>query len=494
MSSGALGLPVAVPLLTAGLLIALPGRRRVHRLTGAVVSAGVALTGGTLLASTMDGTVLTQNIGGWPPGFGIVFAVDVFSALMLCVSALLVLVSLTFASATGDDAAPHFTPLVLILSAGAYGALLTADLFNLFVFIEVMLVPSYALLAGTGGPARVTAARIYITVNLLASTIFLAGIALLYGVTGSVNLGELAGTATHSIAAAMAGAVVLLAMATKAAIVPLHGWLPRTYPQAPPAVTLLYSGLLTKVGVYAIIRIYAVVFDGTPQFRWLIMAAALLTMVVGVLGAAGDKAMRDILSFHMVSQIGYILLGLALFTSLGLTAAVFFLVQYVFIKAALFACAGAVEATYGTGQLDRLGGLARHDPLLAVAFMVAALSLAGLPPLSGFVAKLSLIQAAANDTDHLAVATAVTVSLITVVSMIKIWNGVFWGPKPSSTVTIAGPSRAGLAVRSALVVPALALAAPSIALGVGAQPLLTVAGAVAGGLINTSAYVQAVTR
>ncbi|MBB6475447.1 monovalent cation/H+ antiporter subunit D family protein [Sphaerisporangium rubeum] len=484
MIGAALVLPTALALPAAGLLLAVPGRRALHRLTGAAAGVVALLTGGALLAATLDGAVPAQDVGGWA-GHGIVFAADVLSALMVCVSAVLVLAGLAMAAATGEDADPRFVPLVLLLSAGMYGALLTADLFNLFVFVEVMLVPSYALLVMGGGARRVAAGRVYVTVNLFASTTLLAGIGLLYAVTGSVNLGELAGAARHSGAAAAAGAVVLLALAVKTAVVPLHGWLPRSYPCAPPAVTVLFSGLLTKIGLYAIIRIYAVVFAGAPEVRWVIMTAALLTMVIGVLGAVGEDTMRSILVFHMVSQIGYILLGLALFTAFGLAAAIFYLAQYILVKAALLACAGAVETTRGTGRLGALGGVASADPLLATTFMLAALSLAGLPPLSGFVAKLSLVRAAVPAGEHLAAATAVAVSLITLTSMIKIWSGVFRGTPPPGSAPPRG--------RLALTAPALALAVPSLVLGAGAQPLLTVAGAAAAGLVDTSAYVRAVT-
>jgi multicomponent Na+:H+ antiporter subunit D len=481
-------LPVTAPLLAAGLLVLLPGRPLLHRVTALAVTAGVLVLGGILTAATAGGAVLTEDLGGWPPGVAIVLAADALGATMLTVTALLVLVCLAFAAATGDDSRPLFVPLVLVLSAGVHGAYLTADLFNLFVSIEVMLVPSYVLLA-MGGAARRTAARLYVTVNLLASTVFLAGLGLVYGVAGTVNLGELAGAAAGDPAVATAAAVVLLAMAVKAAVVPLHGWLPRTYSAAPAAVTALFSGLLTKVGVYAIVRIYAVVFDGAADLRWVVMVAALLTMVVGVLGAVGEQAMRPILTFHMVSQIGYILLGLALFTVAGLTAAIFFLVQYVLVKAALLMCAGAVEHTYGTGDLRRLGGVVSHQPPLAATFAAAALSLAGIPPLSGFVAKLSLVTAAAAAGQYLAAGIAVAVSLLTLTSMLKVWNGVFWGEDPEPGAR--GPVRTRVA--TTLTAPALLLAVLTLALGVGAQPMLAVAETAANGLVDTSTYVAAVT-
>ncbi|MDB1087727.1 monovalent cation/H+ antiporter subunit D family protein [Streptomyces sp. ACA25] len=510
MSGTLLPLAVAGPLVAAGLTLAVGQRRVLSRVIALAMTAAILLLSALLLAHTSDGSVLTADLGGWPAGIAIVFAADTFSALMLTVTSLLTLVCLAFAMAADDDRHPLYLPLGLVLSAGVYGAFLTADLFNLFVLIEVMLVPSYALLTLTGGRRRVAAGRLYLTFNLMASTVFLGGLAMLYGVTGTVNLGELAGAANGSPLVALAGAVILVSMAAKAAVVPLHGWLPRTYPDASPAVTALFSGLLTKVGVYVIIRVYAVLYDGDPQYLWVILIAALVTMVVGVLGAVGEKSMRSILAFHMVSQIGYILLGLALFTTAGLAAAVFYLIQYVLVKAALLLCAGAVEVTYGTGRLDRIGGLARREPLLTAAFLTAALSLAGLPPLSGFIAKLTLLRATALESEYLAVGIAVAVSLLTLLSMIKIWSGVFAGnltlpsraPTPAggsgSSTGGGGPDGTGESaatprIRTTLLLPAVLLAAFSLGLGIGAEALLISAETAAEGLIDTTTWVSEVT-
>nr|WP_204264105.1 monovalent cation/H+ antiporter subunit D family protein [Geodermatophilus normandii] len=512
-----LALPVVAPLTAAGLLVLLGSRRGatspvLRRVVGGGVSTGVLVLGAVLLAGTMDGQRPVLRLGGWLPGIAITLVADVFSALVLTVTALLVVASLAFAAATGEDEEPFFVPSALVLSTGVYGALLTADLFNLFVFVEVMLVPSYVLLTAGGGRRRLAAGRLYVTVSLLASTVFLAGVGLLYGVTGTVDLGRLAGVAVESPAAAVAGAVILLAMAVKAAVVPLHSWLPGAYSATGPAVTVLFSGLLTKVGVYALIRVYSVVYDGDPRYLWVVMAAALLTMVVGVLGAVGEKAVRPVLTSHMVSQIGYVLFGLALSTRAGLAAAAFFLVQYVLVKAALLMVAGAVEVRYGTGELARLGGLMRREPVLAVTFAVSALALVGIPPLSGFVAKLGLATAAVAEQQYLPAAVVVGVSLLTLTSMLKVWNAVFWqsppeggrpdpgppldadphrpGPHAEAVRTAAIGVRARL--RPALAAPALLLAGLSVVLGLWAEPLLAVAAAAADGLVDTAAYVDAV--
>ncbi|MGW0506569.1 monovalent cation/H+ antiporter subunit D family protein [Micromonospora sp. NPDC003241] len=478
--------PVAGPLLVAGGLIALPGRLRTHRVaalvtTVAVLAAGVSL----LVTTTVAGDIPVLRVGGWPPPVAISLAADAFGALLVTVSAVVVLGCLVSAVGSGDDRRPYFLPLVLVLSAGSYGAFLTTDLFNLFVLIEVMLVPSYVLLSLAGGIGRGGAGRVYVSTNLLGSTLLLCGVALVYGTTGAVGLGDLAGAARDEPAVAVAGGVVLLALGVKSALVPVHDWLPRTYPVASPVVVALFSGLLTKVGLYAVIRIYAVVYGGDPAYHWLLGLVALLSMVVGVLGAVGEGSMRRILVFHMVSQIGYVLLGVALFTAASLAAAVYYLAQYVLVKAALLLCAAAVRAGRGTDRLDGTGGLAVQRPALALAFAGAALSLAGLPPFSGFLAKFLLLRAAAEVDAWWAMTVAVLVSLVTLLSMLKIWSALFTGEPATDAVT----GRIG----RLLVAPPLALAVLSLVAGLAAQPLLTVADTVADGLRDPAGYVRAVT-
>jgi len=526
MTPAALPLFVAVPLLTAAALVLLRGRPRLDAVVlGAVLLASTA-GGVALVAGARDGAVLAHGVGLWPVGIAIPFAADMLAALMLTVTGLLSATCAAFAVASGHATRPFFAPLVLVLTAGVNGALLTADLFNLFVFIEVMLLPSYALFVlagpGKGRLRQVAGARLYVTVNLLTSTVFLAGVAFVYGVAGTVNLAELAGAARDSDAVAAAVAVCLFALGIKAAVVPVHGWLARAYPATSPAVTALFSGLHTKVAIYAIYRVYAVVFDGDERYLWVGVVVFSLTMVVGVLGAVGETTTRSILAFHMVSQIGYILLGVALFTLAGLTAGIFYLLHHMIVKASLFLSTGAVEERYGTGRLDRLGGLARREPWVAVAFFAAALSLAGLPPFSGFVAKLSLLVAAQDAGQTAAVVVMVLVSLVTLLSMLKIWSGVFWGsptppetddpdlaqhsggidpsegsgsPSPVGTLTVPAQATAvpQRRIGAALVAPGLVLAVVTLGLGLGAELLLGLAETAAAGLLDPSAFVEAVT-
>lgn len=517
MTGSLLPLFVAVPLLVGGVLMTVPRRTRAS--AGVLVAVLVASTlGGALLVlGARDGDVVAHGVGLWPAGIAIPFVADMLTALMLTVTGLLSATCAAFAIASGDASRRFFAPLVLVLTAGVNGALLTADLFNLFVFIEVMLLPSYALFVlAAPGRARlrsIAGARLYVTVNLLTSTVFLAGVAFVYGVAGTVNLGELAGAAASSDAVAVAVAVCLFALAIKAAVVPVHGWLARAYPATSPAVTALFSGLHTKVAIYAIYRVYAVVFDGDSRFLWVGIVVFSLTMVVGVLGAVGERTTRSILAFHMVSQIGYILLGVAIFTLAGLTAGIFYLLHHMIVKASLFLSTGAVEVRYGTGRLDRLSGLARREPWVAVAFFAAALSLAGLPPFSGFVAKLSLLVASVDAGQVVAAVVMVAVSLVTLLSMLKIWSGVFWGspttpeaaepdePSPSGDQSATGagalavqaPAQTGRKIGVALLAPSLFLAVVTLGLGLGAELLLGLAETAAAGLLDPSAFVEAVT-
>ena len=444
--------------------------------------------------ATSQGDVFAHNVGLWPTGIAIPFAVDILSALMLTATSLLIGASAWFAVVTGEDRSPFFPALVAVLAAGVYGALLTADVFNLFVFIEVMLLPSYGLIAITGGWRRLKGGRLYVTVNLLTSTVYLAGVGLMYGTAGTVHLGELAALASESDLVAIAGGVMLIAMLVKAAVVPTHGWLARTYPETSPAVTALFSGLHTKVAIYAVYRLYATIFDGDPRFLWIGIAIFSATMLVGVLGAVGENTMRSILVFHMVSQIGYILLGVALFTRLGLTAGIFYLIHHMIVKASLFLSTGAIEEHYGTNKLAELKAGIRREPVVAASFLIAALSLAGLPPFSGFVAKLTLIVATVQ-AGHIWVAVvALIVSLITLMSMLKIWDAVFSRqphverPQPAARIRAARR----LPIPVGMVVPGAALALVTLSLGLGGELLYGLSMTAAEGLLDTTAYVEAV--
>ncbi len=491
----ALPLLVGVPIAAAALSLIMRHSRGAQRVLTFAVVGGLLIAGGVLVAATADGGVLVERIGGYPAPFAITFAVDTFAALMLTVTTLTAVVSLWFAAVAGHDDHPTFHPLALVLSAGVTNALVTADLFNLFVAFEVMLIASYVLLVLGAGREHVRAGAVYVTTSLLASALFVLGVALVYAQVGTVNMAQLAQADSSRLV--VPGAVLLTAFSVKAALVPVHGWLPRSYAVPPPAVAALFSGLLTKVGIYALYRTYSLVFGELPAYRNAALVAAGLSMAVAVIAAFGREHLREILAFHMTSQIGYMVMGLGLFGQTGLTAGIFFILHHIIVKASLFLSAGAVSEVDGSERLAGLGGMARRRPELAVAFGLAALSLAGLPPMSGFVGKLLLVEEAFTAGAYAIAAVAVVVSLYTLASMAKIWVGAFWGESPLPVVAGGSGDEAPPTLRRpprrwALAAPALTLAVISLGLGLGAEGLHRLASVAGEGLVDTDAYVEAV--
>ncbi|MDQ4144362.1 MAG: monovalent cation/H+ antiporter subunit D family protein [Actinomycetota bacterium] len=503
-----LALPIAVPLAAAA-ACALIRRAGPRRAVAFGILASILAYDIFLISITAEGSIPATQVGGWPSPFAIPLAADLFSALMLFVAALMVLVCGAFAAARGEDRSRFFYSLVLVLTAGISGAFLTADIFNLFVFFEVMLVASYVLLSLVGLRDQVRAGAVYVVTSLTGSTLLLAGVALTYGAVGTVNLAELGTLGERAPQMMVPGSLFLVAFALKSSLAPVHGWLPTSYPAASPAVAALFSGLLTKVGIYAMYRVHSVVFQAESEIQTLLLVVASATMLIGVLGALGREDMKQILSFHIVSQVGYMVMGLGLFGTLGLAGGIFYILHHIVVKTSLFLSSGAVETVEGDTALGKIAGVARRQPVVAASFVVAALSLAGLPPFSGFFAKLVLVQAAFGGGEYGVAAVAIVVSFLTLMSMLKIWNGVFADGSLEleragtvtvrKLVTISGGSGAaddaGVAPRRgriALVAPGAFLAAVSILAGLGAQGLFVLAQRAAAGLVEPAAYIQAV--
>jgi multicomponent Na+:H+ antiporter subunit D len=449
-------LPVLLPLLgAAGALLVGRHPRTQRTLSVLVLSAVLAVSVALLLLADADGAHAV-SVGGWPVPLGVVLVVDRLSALMLVVASTVALAVLVFAvgqgSADGDEETPLsiFHPTFLVLIAGVSNAFLAGDLFNLYVGFEILLTASYVLLTLGGSAPRIRAGITYIVVSLLSSLLFLAAIALVYAATGTVNMAQLAVRLAELPGGTqlLLQSMLLVAFCIKAAVFPLSAWLPDSYPTAPAPVTAVFAGLLTKVGVYAVIRTQTLLFPG-GALDDVLMWAALATMVIGILGAVAQTDIRRILSFTLVSHIGYMVFGIALGTSAGLAGAVFYVAHHIAIQTTLFLVAGLVERQGGSTSVDRLGGLARSSPLLALLFFVPAMNLAGIPPLSGFIGKLGLLEAGVADgswTAMVLVGGAVVTSLLTLVAIARVWTRAFWRPAvqaPSADTAAAAAADAG---------------------------------------------------
>jgi len=454
-------LPVLLPLLGAALSLAFRRSPRLQRSVSIAVLAAVVAVAGVLVWQTDVNGPQVLWLGAWQEPLGISLVADRLSALMLLVSSIVTLLVLVFAIGQGqadsDDETESETPLTifhptyLVLAAGVSNAFLAGDLFNLFVGFEILLFSSYVLITLGGSAARIHAGTTYVVVSLLSSALFLVGIAAVYAATGTVNLAQLAiriGDLPSGVALVLQLSL-LTAFAIKAAVFPLSAWLPDSYPTAPAPVTAVFAGLLTKVGVYAIIRTQTLLFPDSP-LQGLLMWAALLTMVIGILGAVSQSGLKRILSFTLVSHIGYMIFGIALATPEGTAGAIFYVAHHITIQTALFLITGLVERLAGTTSLDRLGGLAVASPVLATLFFVSAMNLSGIPPLSGFLAKVGLLHAGIELGTPLAwllVVGGIVTSLLTLYALTKVWSQAFWrtlADAPRSSETAAAPQEGAL--------------------------------------------------
>jgi multicomponent Na+:H+ antiporter subunit D len=361
-------------------------------------------------------------------------------------------------------------------------------LFNLFVAFEILLMASYVLLTLEGSDAQIRAGTTYVVLNVIESMVLVTAVGLIFAATGTVSMAELPARLAALPDGTRIGLQLLLLVAfgIKAAVFPLFFWLPDSYPTAPSSVSAVFAGLLTKVGVYCLIRTQTLLFPG--ELNDLIVVVGALTMALGVLGAISHTDMKRILSFHIVSQIGYMVFGLGIGGTAAIAATIFYLIHHIPVKTSLFLVEGIIERDSGSSSFDAVSGLARRSPAFAAMFLVPALSLAGLPPLSGFLAKFAIVRAGVDSEQWVAVAVALAVSLLTLVSMTKIWVGAFWGDvEPAASVGV------GILRRHALMSTATALVVVlSLAIAVGAGPLYDFANKAAEQILDVAGYVSAV--
>ena len=485
----ALVLPIIVPMSMAALLLVAPHRPMVQRWIGLIGALLLLASAVAVFVSVNSEGIQVLQIGGWPAPFGITLVADLLTALLL-VAVGIVAVAVSGAAFAGVDPrreAFGYHPLVQILLMGVSGAFLTGDFFNLYVWFEVMLVASFVLMALHRNRVQLDAAFKYVTINLIASSMFLTALGLLYGVTGTLNMADVArvwpGLRSSGMDTVLA-VLFLTAFSIKAGLFPLFFWLPASYHTPPAAIGAMFAGLLTKVGVYTLLRIFTLLFQDGPSLlpgMLLVMSAA--TMVIGLVAAQAAPDFRRILSFNLVGHIGYTTAGLALLTPAALGASIFYVLHHIVVITNLFLVSGVFLRLRHTTEMKSLGGFYRGQPLFTAIAMVPIFSLAGVPPLSGFLGKLAILQGAFGAGAYWIGGTVLVVGLLTLVSMGRTWADAFWQPT-------AEPDRAGPS--APLLVAIAGLSSVTLAMSWLAGPLFDVTLRAANQLLQRDEYIRIV--
>ncbi|RZT22266.1 multisubunit sodium/proton antiporter MrpD subunit [Fictibacillus sp. BK138] len=491
MMSNLVFLPIFIPLFVGALLVFF---NKKHQLTMKISYLTVILNLGVsiyLSYYVFKNNPLILETGGWKAPYGIILVADKLSVIMILSVNVIALAAVIFASSsvTSKMVQHYFYPLFFLLIAGVSGAFLTGDLFNLFVFFEVLLMASYGLIIIGGSKQQFRESVKYILLNLFSSILFVTTVAFLYSVTGTVNMAQLGErVAEVEQQGVLTGIAILLfvVFATKGALFPLYFWLPKSYIVPSPVVSALFGALLTKVGVYSMLRVYTLIFSHKLElthsfFIWV----ASITMLIGVIGALSTSNVKLIIAYNIMPAIGFMLLGIGTFSAESLAGTIYYLVHDMAIKAALFFLAGLLVWHAGTSNLNKMGGYIKTSPLLGWMFFIAALVLAGIPPFSGFIGKYLLLRGAFDEEHYFAAGIGLLSSLLILFSVIRIFIGAFWGEvkeEPKEKVR-----RSGLAASGFLI-------AISIVLGVGAEWFYPYIQSAADSLIDPQIYIDFVLK
>jgi multicomponent Na+:H+ antiporter subunit D len=499
MNSNIIILPVALQLLVSIFLLLAWGKVRPQKIISVFGSALGVLLAIYLFYQVYAGGTMVMQAGNWKAPFGISFVADLFAITLVLLSSLSgFAVSLFSTAGIGPSRIKFgFFPVLHFLLMGLNGAFLAGDIFNLYVWFEIIIIASFVLLTIGSERIQLKGATNYVVTNLIASVIFLTGIAVLYGLTGSLNMADLSikmGEVENRVLVQITGIFFFIAFGIKSAIFPLYFWLPSSYHTPPSSVAAIFGGLLTKVGVYALLRVFTLIFEMDAFWQPLFMWVAVLTLLIGGLGALVQVQLRKLLSFIIVCHIGFMIAGLALHNEGGLTGAVFYLIHDILVKTNIFLVAGVIYLFAGTFDLKKAGGLYAERPIFAIIAFLVMFSLVGIPPLSGFWPKLYLIIAAWDKGFYVLLGAILIASFLTLIVFGKIWSEVFWKSKPEDNPGPV-PSRLEIWKSSggrALIAPILFLLVFSLYVGLGAEHIIKVADRITYELMHPELYVQKV--
>lgn len=483
-------LPMVIPLLTAIVLFFLRPFVKIQRVLSIVAMLVTVIVSVYILNLIQSDGILRLDFGGWLPPYGILFVADSFATLLVLTTAVVTTLILlfSFTSTPKSHENMFFYAFVLFLVAGVNGSFLTGDLFNLFVFFEVMLLASYVLITLGGRKVQLLESIKYVVINVLSSWFFLLGIAYLYGTLGTLNMAHLSvriAEVGQGPLLTVIGIVFLLVFSLKSGLL-LYFWLPGSYSAPPTAVAALFGALLTKVGIYAMFRTFTLLFYHEPSLTHTIIGVmAAITMIGGSLGAIAYQDIRQIVSYNVVITVGFILVGLAVSTEVALVGSIYYLVHDMIIKALLFLIAGTVIYVTGRSKIGQMSGLIRNYPVLGWLFFITVLSIGGIPPLSGFIGKVYVGQGAIDVGSYVLLGIAFLSSLFAVYSLLRIFMNCFWGETIISEETETP-------LKKRVLLPCVLLGAITVGLGVGAEGIAMYVNDAAYTLMNPEVYIDAV--
>lgn len=485
-------LPILIPFL-AGIILAFTHNRiLLTRRLAALFALVHLITMGFLLYKVLiDGSIVLEA-GDWIAPYGIVLVLDPLSTLLVLTTSIILLAVVWYApsSVSEEQESFYFYTFVFLLVTGVSGAFVTGDLFNLFVFFEVLLMASYALITHGGKKVQLRESIKYVLINLFSSMLFVTAVSYIYAVLGTVNMAQLAERAAASDQPGIITTVAILlffVFATKGAAFPLYYWMPHSYIVPNPVVSALFGALLTKVGVYSLLRTFTLIFHQQPEIiDQLFIWVGNLTMLLGVIGALASRNIKLIVAYNIIPAIGFMLVGIGIFNHDGLSGSIYYLLQDMIVKAALFLLAGTIAAAAGTSDINKMGGMIRSHPVLGWMFFVAGLVLAGVPPFSGFIGKMLLVRGAFEKGEAVTVIIMLLTSLLILLSIVRAFIRIFWGEGEAIKQQKRHNARRLL--------PAGFLMLFTVFLGVGAEVILPTVQQIADYLLNPQAYIDLVLK
>src|SRR5690554_482847 len=490
-------LPLLLHLFTAILLLALWRRARIHRYISVASNLLILLVAVYFSIESWNTGIITFQAGSWPAPFGITFVLDTFSSMMVLLTSISAFAISLFSSVAVNKVRMKygFFSIFHFLFMGLNGAFLTGDIFNLYVWFEVVIISSFVLMTLGGKKPQMESAIKYVAINMLASVIFLTAIAVLYGLTGSLNMADLSMKIAAIENQALVNVTALLfviAFGIKSAVFPLYYWLPSSYHTPPSAIAAIFGGLLTKMGIYALFRIFTLIFVPNEFLINLFSFIAVATLITGSLGAIVKRDVRRLFSYLIVCHIGFMIAGLGLYSEIALTGALFYLFHDIIVKSNLFMVSGIIYRIQGTMKMAKLGGLHSTYPRLSVLMAIVLFSLVGIPPLSGFWPKINLFQAGFMEGNYILIGGMIIASFATLYVIAKMWTEVFWKDRDPAAESEDGFALMKRSDRISLVAPVVFLTVVSLYIGFGAENIMVVSKHIAAQMLDSEPYIQAV--